>query len=270
MPDLETTGTQIEMFEYEFVESQAKENRIWSEGYQHLGAMRYLKFLLLPRTFSPFSKFILWWEFSRVLSIISCIAITPSYYGVLHTFDYLKFLRIFYEIHGLVDMYLRLHIGYYNDLGIYVSHPACTAEWYFKHAMIIDIMSIFPYDWIGLDLLFGRQNQRLTFCVILTLTRSLLAYRPYGLIRYFQYETQFYRFDYIWILIRVLLIGFLLNTYSLIKMLLDCNESESCAKMYGKKNFERWLWGFYVSVCSFSKVTNGLFHIKTVRLLTIR
>lgn len=41
---------------------------------------------------------------------------------------------------------MRLHVCYYNSMGILVTHPKCTALYYLTHSFMIDLIGALPMD----------------------------------------------------------------------------------------------------------------------------
>ncbi|XP_022907180.2 uncharacterized protein [Onthophagus taurus] len=108
----------------------------------------FLSFFLMRVTFSANGNFIFYWEISRMifaystflLSGLSTLATTTMFY-----------ILLFLDITSWIDLYFRLHVCYFNDCNIEVSHPVKTATHYLKNGFLLDLIASFPFDYLGFD-----------------------------------------------------------------------------------------------------------------------
>lgn len=120
-------------------------------------------------------SFIYWWEIIRsILAIWSCILyfIVPLYMSpyriILHCLDGA----------GIVDIYLRLHLCYYNEDGLLISHPLKTATNYLRSAFVVDFIAVLPICMM----IRTYNNENIYLYFILNLNKLIPLYRYTGLI----------------------------------------------------------------------------------------
>lgn len=53
---------------------------------------------------------------------------------------------IFLNLAAVVDVYVRMHVGYFNGKGLLVTHPLATATNYMKTSMFIDVLGVLPLE----------------------------------------------------------------------------------------------------------------------------
>lgn len=104
----------------------------------------FLRYFLMRTVLLPRGKALLVWEsfrclfavLSNLLYFTTPIMVNPEYKGTL----------IFLDISALVDIYVRLHVAYYNSDGILVKHPRYTAAYYISHGITLDLLAICPFS----------------------------------------------------------------------------------------------------------------------------
>ncbi|KAK9746467.1 Cyclic nucleotide-binding domain [Popillia japonica] len=115
-----------------------------------------IKYFMLSRTIQPYGQFILIWEIVRAFFAYASAMIFP----VLHIYQFyvsnLNYYVLILDGFGLIDMYIRMHVCYYNKLGILVTHPRQTAKNYVCSSFVIDLLALLPTDYIILAV--ERQN----------------------------------------------------------------------------------------------------------------
>lgn len=84
------------------------------------------------------------------------------------------------EIINVMDMYIRLHVQYYNDMGILVTNPFCTAKHYLQTSFTVDVLATFPYAALSVPDIFSRRYLHLSTTIMMTVTRSLQLYKING------------------------------------------------------------------------------------------
>lgn len=130
------------------VDKQFKEE--FEEPYKKLHKVLYfLSHLLLRKTIDPCGTFIhVWTVISVVLSCLYYITI-----GLQFSFyrDDTSILIFNYclDTFFLVDIYIKLHVGYFNKDGILITHPTKTASNYIKSSFLIDFAAFLPLDLIA-------------------------------------------------------------------------------------------------------------------------
>lgn len=109
-----------------------------------MGKLKFLGFLLLPLTINPHGPFFLIWCIFRIICINFIGLILPPYVATVPYLNYLLYPTIIAIVTVYVDMYILLHVAYYNEDGILITHPKHTAKYYLTHSFIVDLISAFP------------------------------------------------------------------------------------------------------------------------------
>lgn len=79
---------------------------------------------------------------------VTCALLSGFIFPAL-TYIALEFSEIIWiafalDILAFIDIYIRLHVCYYNDQGILVSHPLSTAKHYLAHGFAVDLLGALP------------------------------------------------------------------------------------------------------------------------------
>lgn len=139
-----------DIFTYERI-SMLKKTIIHGYNRYHIGTKNiWLRFFMLPITFSSQCKFIRNWERFRCLFAIltSFIIVSPLLEKTGATKP-LKVILIILDLTAYVDIYIRFHIQYYLPNGITVSHPLYTSRYYLTHSFLTDIIACFPINYFN-------------------------------------------------------------------------------------------------------------------------
>ncbi|XP_022900942.2 uncharacterized protein [Onthophagus taurus] len=101
----------------------------------------FIRFFLMKVTFHPEGKFLYFWESQRIFfAVLSCLG--SFCVPILKSKS--KFYLIFLDVTALIDVYVRLHVGYYQENGVLVTHPLKTSVHYITHGLLIDLLGILP------------------------------------------------------------------------------------------------------------------------------
>lgn len=145
-----------------------------------LGIFSIIRYLLLRRGIDPNGKNLGKWEKYREAACFLSAVFYPKFFTSLVAYPQVRQAGYLLDIVGLVDIYLRLHVSYYNDNGIYVSHPLSTAKHYLSTSFPADIVASFPLELFALQNAFGRDKAHLTKAWFYLTTRPLLLLRIFG------------------------------------------------------------------------------------------
>ncbi|KAI4469151.1 cyclic nucleotide-gated cation channel subunit a [Holotrichia oblita] len=145
-------------------------------AFDKLYPFSFVHYLLLRTVILPHGKFLIVWESFRVIfAILANLLFYTTFLSVKSQF-YVVF--IFIDFTAICDLYIRLHVAYYNENGILIKHPLCTAKHYLTHGFLIDALAICP-----LSFLFISQNM---WFYLLTGKRLLQLHRYVQFIRVLQ------------------------------------------------------------------------------------
>lgn len=119
-----------------------------------------------------------------------------------------------------VDMFIRLHIQYYNSDGILITHPLMTAKHYIKTSFVSDFLGAFPFsNELGFHRLFYFKSAGFNETLMCFVTLTFQLYRVTGFITYIQggmswsNAIKLEMFKYV--LVLIVLMGFLANFHAL-------------------------------------------------------
>ncbi|XP_026323214.1 uncharacterized protein LOC113232650 [Hyposmocoma kahamanoa] len=116
---------------------------------------------VFPRwTIRPDGRYMQCYEWLRVLCAILCIFVFPNYIYFQFQFTWLRYLAILLDYSAYFDIFQRMLVGYYNEKGILVYHPASTAMHYFKGAFTADLFASLPLEILALSA--ARMHQSIT------------------------------------------------------------------------------------------------------------
>lgn len=89
-----------------------------------------------------------------------------------------------------IFLYIRMHVQYYNESGILVTHTWMTMKHYLSTTFAIDLWSFVPISYSGFYDFIGRDNRIFTGFVFRISSRPVQMHRFIGLLNYFQSNIQ--------------------------------------------------------------------------------
>ncbi|XP_017782306.1 PREDICTED: uncharacterized protein LOC108566778 [Nicrophorus vespilloides] len=127
------------------------ENHDYHGPFNKLGMFAFVRFVLMRKTVHPESKFLVYWErFRFSFAILSSILfLIPFFNSNSSSPNVLLFLLL--DLTAYADVYFRMHVCYYNEIGILVKHPLETARHYLKHGFFVDLLGVIPINYIIAD-----------------------------------------------------------------------------------------------------------------------
>ncbi|KAK9685889.1 Cyclic nucleotide-binding domain [Popillia japonica] len=144
--------------------------------FDRLYPFSWIRFFLQRSTILPNGKFLLIWEiFRSITTIISSLMfftmsfLISNYNRLLDTFD----------IIALIDLYVRLHVCYYDENGLLIKHPLTTSIHYLKYGFLIDFIGILPLRY------FSNANDSI-YNYLLNTNKLLQLHRYLHLVYYLQ------------------------------------------------------------------------------------
>lgn len=183
-----------------------------------------VRFLLFKRTINPTNHIYLGWEFFRCVITVMRMLLIVLYFNVL--FLMRPALRIFtfhlFDLFYIVDMFVRLHIQYYNENGILVTHPLYTARHYLKTNFAIDLVSTLPILRTRSHLIFGASYQEIAGLVIVMFARCLQIYRIVGILEFVKSSISLTKANLLEIMKYVAFVVFIMATLANITQMISC------------------------------------------------
>ncbi|KAF5281795.1 hypothetical protein FQR65_LT14542 [Abscondita terminalis] len=175
-------------FKFQIHDAEAdQEDLEYDEPFKRLGKWYFIRHLFLRKTIDPESKKYICYECFRVTVIIMKLIFIINHYNLV--VDYPVLLECWYHIVNvlsLIDVYVKIHCQYYNELGILVTHPLSTAKHYFTTTFILDIIIMMPLRYIKITHIFGLQSKETGYCYLSVITKPWHLYRLFGLLNYVQ------------------------------------------------------------------------------------
>lgn len=148
---------------------------------------------MLPWTINPQSKFYLTWEaiictVAIIRVTMNCtrynlLAFTKEYSYIMNPIDFVI------DVFLYVDIYVRLHIQYYNKNGLLVTNHYYTSLQYLKSNFAVDVLILMPYHDAQMTRIFGKSRIFITDVIASMLFRNLQLYHVFGFLSYFQIES---------------------------------------------------------------------------------
>lgn len=151
-----------------------------------VGKWAFIRFFLFRETLNPNHKKFIIWESFRSLITIARISVALVYFNYLYSISNAVRVTLLMSLESilLVDMYVRLHVQYYNEDGLLVSHPLYTSRRYLRTSWVIDFISIFPFVQLEIHKIFGDILDDITGTLLTLFSRSLQLYHVLGWLDY--------------------------------------------------------------------------------------
>ncbi|KAK9891943.1 hypothetical protein WA026_017426 [Henosepilachna vigintioctopunctata] len=122
-----------------------KREKYWTP-FRKLGKWKILGFCLLPITIKPEALVLKLWIGLRIFLISTMVFCLPRSVGLPPTtITIMSTLINLTELTAFLELYLFLHVAYYNQYGLLVSHPLSTAKHYLANNFLMDLAAAFPY-----------------------------------------------------------------------------------------------------------------------------
>lgn len=117
----------------------------YSSGFVQFGKLRFLQCCLIPVTVIPDSLFLILWSCIRLISSIMIGILAPIKHSVEPYNIFPVYITSMLDVLSYIDLYVMLHVCYYNEKGILVTHPARTATHYLSKNFVVDLFACFPF-----------------------------------------------------------------------------------------------------------------------------
>lgn len=159
--------------------------------FQKMGRLSVLKYLLCVRTVNS----------KRALFL----SIETFHYacGLARTITAIIYDNVFYphkvpvnwffrgtDVLYVLFLYVRMHVQYYNENGLLITHAWMTMKHYVSTSFAVDVWSFIPISYSGFYDFIGRDNRIMTGFIIRITSRPLQMHRFIGLLNYFQSNIQ--------------------------------------------------------------------------------
>ncbi|XP_025602203.2 uncharacterized protein LOC105687418 [Athalia rosae] len=189
--------------------------------FKRIGVLSIIRYLMLRRGMDPCGKYFTSWEELREVVCFMSIIFYPQFFTSLVAYPQLRWAGYLFDLIGFIDIYLRLHLSYFTNNGIRVSHPLLTAKHYIAGCLFVDILTSLPLELFGLENTLGSSNTHLTKAWFYLITRPFLLFRIFGRFVITNNEIE-HRNTSLAGLRFLLIIGIMLNSFSCANMLYIC------------------------------------------------
>ncbi|XP_032231588.2 uncharacterized protein LOC5507177 [Nematostella vectensis] len=107
---------------------------------------RIFAYLLMRKGISPDQLWLQLWQ--GVTTTIAGVYVSTLglQAAILHVDTTFWVLHYVFELVFLVDIYIKFHVGYYNENKVLVTHPIFTARRYLRTNFLLDVLCCFPTE----------------------------------------------------------------------------------------------------------------------------
>nr|XP_022913144.1 uncharacterized protein LOC111423988 [Onthophagus taurus] len=179
VPTLRSQG-RGEFFEYKCVDDvdvTEKDINEFNNTFNVIGRWKFIRHVFLRKTFEPTSTFYLRWEIFRCVVAVIQVAYALTLLKLSFIHHIYGYIELVFVVYILVDTYIRMHVRYYNDIGILVTHPLYTALHYFTSSFSVDMFGLFPIYTLQVNTIFGKSRSMNTLLIMTLITRPFLLYK---------------------------------------------------------------------------------------------
>ncbi|XP_060803672.1 uncharacterized protein LOC106136834 [Amyelois transitella] len=144
------------------------------QPFTRLGFLAVLKYVFPRFTIRPDGKYLQRYEWFRGACAMLTAMVCPCYTYLVLQWPGLYHFMTLLDMAAYFDIVQRLLIGYYNDMGILVYHPAATSAYYLKGPFIVDLLACVPLEFLETEMKVYRLN---SIRQMLMMNRLLQMYR---------------------------------------------------------------------------------------------
>ncbi|XP_063618999.1 uncharacterized protein LOC134791774 [Cydia splendana] len=127
-----------------FVAISGREERAhYTKTFEKLGVMRFLRFIILPGSITPYGMFLKVWCIVRSLLAVYYVITVP--YCIAVSYSKFRTHEVYYvDMLLYVDMAIMAYVAYYDERSLLITHPLNTISRYLKHGFVLDAIICFP------------------------------------------------------------------------------------------------------------------------------
>ncbi|XP_053601996.1 uncharacterized protein LOC128670384 isoform X2 [Plodia interpunctella] len=131
------------------------------QPFNRLGFLAVLRYVFPRFTIRPDSTYLQRYEWFRGVCALMTAMLCTSYTYLVLQWPSLYYVLILLDMSAYYDIVQRLLVGYYNDLGILVYHPAATSAYYLKGAFAVDMLATIPLEFLETEQRFYSSRYNL-------------------------------------------------------------------------------------------------------------
>lgn len=118
----------------------------YHESFQELGILFWLQIFLIPVCVFPYGSFLKLWMMIRLFTSVVTAVLTPV--SIIQAPEAANIDKLLFamDVIAYIDLYIMLHVGYFEEKNQLVLHPLKTAKHYLKGRFIVDFVLCFPWE----------------------------------------------------------------------------------------------------------------------------
>ncbi|VVD05593.1 unnamed protein product [Leptidea sinapis] len=113
-----------------------------------LGVFSVLRYIFPRFTIRPDGPYLARYEWFRAVCALLSALLFPTYSYLGCHWTSLTYLLQLLDFTAYFDILQRILVGYYNEKGLLVYHPASTAAHYLKGAFVVDLIACAPLEYV--------------------------------------------------------------------------------------------------------------------------
>ncbi|XP_063358854.1 uncharacterized protein LOC134648294 [Cydia amplana] len=159
-----------------------EEDLAFLQPFRNYGFFSFFKNLFPRFTFRPDSTLLTRYEVYRSFCAVAGSFIFPCYTYMVLQLPALYYVSLVLDLSAYGDVIFRLFVGFFDERGILVYHPANTAAHYLRGAFVLDLLGCLPLEdlEVSMKYSYGDLYQVTAMKQVLMLNRLLQLYRLPG------------------------------------------------------------------------------------------
>ncbi|XP_068632021.1 uncharacterized protein [Battus philenor] len=142
--DIKTNRIAQEIKESFIIINDREDKTHYLKAFEQLGVMRLIRYFFVPFCITPHGIFLKIWCTMRLLLAIYYILVVP--YNIATKQHKYGNIYIWSDVFLYIDIVFMAYVAYYNEKSLLVTHPLLTVIRYLKHAFVLDLISVFPFE----------------------------------------------------------------------------------------------------------------------------
>ncbi|KAJ8726032.1 hypothetical protein PYW07_000730 [Mythimna separata] len=118
----------------------------FQDPFNKLEFLSILRYVFPRYTIRPDGRYLLRYEWFRLACALCSAQLFPHYTYLVLQWPFLYYVTLFLDLSAYFDIFQRMLIGYFNEVGILVYHPFSTASYYIKGGFITDLFACLPLE----------------------------------------------------------------------------------------------------------------------------
>ncbi|CAH2243922.1 jg24041 [Pararge aegeria aegeria] len=123
-----------------------EQDNAFLEPFYRLGIFSVLRYIFPRFTIRPDGRYVVYFEWFRAICAFLSAMLYPGYTYLVLQWPILSLVTLYLDATAYYDLFQRMLVGYYNEHGILVYHPASTAAHYLKGAFLVDLFGCLPLE----------------------------------------------------------------------------------------------------------------------------